>query len=437
MTIKFLHFADVHLGVENYGRIDPTTGLHTRVQDFVKCLRFVCETAIREHVDFALFAGDAYKTCDPSPTHQREFAAQIRLLNGAGIPLVMVTGNHDNPAAFGKASSIDIFGTLNIRNIHVFSKPRLFTLETKSGAVQIACLPWPTRGTLMTKDEYKDLSDDQIRSRIEGICTNAIAQFAEEVDKEVPAILVAHITAADAVYSSERLATIGKDPLLTTGTLANPAFDYVALGHIHKFQDLHSNGHPPVVYPGSIERVDFGEEKEEKGFCVVTIRDRSEGEGEDISSTLPLFSGQHSPRRQRETTYRFITTPARPFVTIRASAGEGEGIEEAVVKAIRKHDLTEAVTRVIYTVGEEQHVSLDLKEIQYALQKAFMVSSITPKVEVAPRLRRAGISEDMGLRESLSRYIENRPELEQLREVLQEYALRIEMELERELGKRE
>jgi exonuclease SbcD len=437
MTVKFLHFADVHLGVENYGRIDPTTGLHTRVQDFVRCLRFVCETAIREHVDFAVFAGDAYKTCDPSPTHQREFAAQMRLLNGAGIPLVMVTGNHDNPAAFGKASSIDIFGTLNIRNIYVLNKPKLFTLETRSGPVQIACLPWPTRGTLMAKDEYKDLSDEQMRSRIEGICTDIITRFAEQIDPEVPAILVAHITAAGAVYSSERLATIGKDPVLTTGTLAHPAFDYVALGHIHKFQDLNPNGHPPVVYAGSVERVDFGEEKEEKGFCIVTINDLSEEGREDTDNALPLFSDRHPQKRRRETTYRFLHTPARPFVTIRVSAGEGEEVGEAITKAIKKHDLNEAITRVIYTVGEGQPVSLDLKDVHHALQDAFLVSSITPKVDVTPRLRRAGIAEDMGLRESLSRYIENHPELGHLSDELQEYALRIEMELERELGKRE
>ena len=92
---------------------------------------------------------------------------------------------------------------------------------------------------------------------------------------------------------------------------------------------------------------------------------------------------------------------------------------------------------MIYTVTEEQHVSLDLKEVHQALQKAFMVSSIAPKIEATPRLRRTGVSEDMGLREALSRYIENHPELEQLKEELQDYALKVEMELERELGKRE
>ena len=112
MPIKFLHVADTHIGVENYGRLDSGTGLHTRLQDFIKSLRFAFEEALKENVDLVIFAGDAYRSCDPTPTHQREFASLIRMVSAEKIPVVMVTGNHDNPVAFGKASSVDIFGTL-------------------------------------------------------------------------------------------------------------------------------------------------------------------------------------------------------------------------------------------------------------------------------------------------------------------------------------
>ena len=112
MALTFLHFADLHLGVENYGRLDPATGLHTRIQDFAQSLSTAFDLAIEEEVDLVVFAGDAYKTCDPNPTHQREFARQLRRLQQASIPIVLIVGNHDTPAAFGKATSIDIFGAL-------------------------------------------------------------------------------------------------------------------------------------------------------------------------------------------------------------------------------------------------------------------------------------------------------------------------------------
>ena len=62
-----------------------------------------------------LFAGDAYRTADPTPTQQRQFAEALLPLIEAGIPVAMVVGNHDHPVSFGKASSVDIFGVLDGR----------------------------------------------------------------------------------------------------------------------------------------------------------------------------------------------------------------------------------------------------------------------------------------------------------------------------------
>lgn len=435
MSIRFLHIADVHIGIENYGRLDPSTGLHTRVQDFVQCLRFALDTAIRENVDLVIFAGDAYKTCDPNPTHQREFAAQIRAVTEVGIPVVMVVGNHDNPVAFGRASSVDIFDTLRIERVHVVEKPQILRLETKSGPIQIAGLPWPTRSLLMTKEEYRSLSDEEIIKRMQEICTHIIEDFADEVDPDVPAVLAAHVTAAGAVFSgSERSALIGRDPFVLTSVLANPRFDYVALGHVHRFQDLNREGRPPVVYPGSIERVDFGEENETKGFCIVCIEEKGEREEEARETSLSLFPDQPSDASvsRRRTTYRFVEVPARRFVTVDVTVKEGEDPTEVVLRGIEERDMRDAVVRVIYRVGEEQQGLLDLKRVHAALEDAFLASSIVPRVELPERVRRAEISEDLAVVDALDRYVENNPDLKPLGEELKVYAKALEEEWERQ-----
>ena len=72
--MKVLHFADSHVGVELYGRPDPATGLNTRLIDFGRALDRVADAAINEKVDLVVFAGDAYRSREPNPTHQREFA---------------------------------------------------------------------------------------------------------------------------------------------------------------------------------------------------------------------------------------------------------------------------------------------------------------------------------------------------------------------------
>ncbi len=64
---------------------------------------------------------------------------------------------------------------------------------------------------------------------------------------------------------------LGSDLVLSPSLVRDPRLDYVALGHIHKPQNLNENAHPPVIYPGSIERVDFGEVKDDKFFVIAHV----------------------------------------------------------------------------------------------------------------------------------------------------------------------
>lgn len=412
MTLRFIHFADLHLGVETYGCLDPQSGFNTRVQDFVNCLTFVVDLAVREQVDLVLFAGDAYKTCDPDPTYQREFAQQLRRLRQAGIPTVLVVGNHDTPAAFGRATALDIFSVLELDNTYVIRRPQLLRVETRHGPIQLAGLPWPTRHTLRTLDEYKDLSQEALNQQIQGICATQISEFARTLDPALPAIFTAHLAAAEATYSgSERTAVIGQDPVLLTSTLANPAFDYVALGHVHKHQDLHPQAPPSVVYAGSIERLNFGEERDPKGCCLVQIE------------TLPV--------RGRHTTWEFVPTPARPFLTIEAEISPGTTDPTAcLLAAIASYRLEDAVVRLTYPQPQLGQPPVDLARVRAALAPAFYLAGILPRLTAPTRLRRTTVDRELDLPQALDRYIDNNPGLHDQRETLQRYALQLRQELD-------
>ena len=415
MEVKFLHIADIHIGIENYGRLDTRTGLHTRLQDFVKCVRFAFEEALSQSVDLVIFSGDAYRSCDPTPTHQREFASLVRLLSRERVPLVMVTGNHDSPVAFGKASSIDIFGTLGPDEIQVVSQDKLIAVETKSGTIQVACLPWLHRSRLVTKAPFDNLTQIEVVEKLQDLGARLIDGLASQVDPRYPAVLAAHVAAADAILSgSEQTAIIGKDPVFLTSTLANPAFDYVALGHIHKFQNLNPSGFPPVVYSGSVERIDFGEENEARGAVLVTIRDRDE----------PDPSG---PRRTVE--YTFLGTPARPFRTFQIEVSEDQDPTRTILDAVTGHDLSQTVVRIIYDLHGDREDTLDLKAVKQVLSSAFLVAGIVRKPKASVRSRRADITEDMGLKDALHAYVLNRPELETIEQDMQQAAASLESEL--------
>ena len=153
--ITFFHTADLHFGVENYGRMNSEVGIHSRLLDFKKSFDECVQKAIEENIDFFLFCGDAYKTAYPTPTQQKLLMDGLFKLQKAKIPVVIIVGNHDHPLSYGKANALDVFADLPIDGFHIFSKPELFILETKNGPVQILGVPWPTRNNLIAREEHR------------------------------------------------------------------------------------------------------------------------------------------------------------------------------------------------------------------------------------------------------------------------------------------
>ena len=177
---------------------------------------------------------------------------------------------------------------------------------------------------------------------------------------------------------------IGQDVVFLHSTIARPQFCYVALGHLHRHQAL--GGWPPVVYSGSLERIDFSEEKEDKGFVVVEI---------------PDDPGEMA-------TYRFQPIAARPFLTVEVDADVPDPTAE-VLDAIARHDLTGRVVRVIIRTAESREGLLQMGEIRRALRDAFFVAGIYRDVR---RRHRARLSpeapEDLAPADALAAWLQTK-----------------------------
>ena len=404
--IKLLHFADLHLGVENYGRMDPATGLSTRLMDFLHVYDQAVDYALDNDVSLVIFAGDAYKTRDPNPTYEREFARRIQRLSTAGIPTVLVAGNHDTPSAIGRAITVEIFATLEVENVHVAKKPEVIAIETKGGPVQVVALPWITRSALLARDEYKNKNLEEINQLILDKVTNIFEGpdgLLSQLDRTVPTILAAHATVQGAIYGSERSVMLGQEVILPPSLARNPAFDYVALGHIHKHQVL--NEQPPVIYSGSIERIDFGEEREDKGFVVAEVE-------------------------RGRATWQFVKTDARPFVTIEVDAQSDDPTAE-ILEAIAGREIEDAVVRIIVHTTAEKEPLVNEGEIRRALAGAFHIAAIVKDVERKVRLRLGDQPiEEMTPRQMLERYFQVKQTSPERTELLLRHAEDIFRELE-------
>ena len=384
MSIRLLHFADLHLGMENYGRLDPARGVNGRVLDFLRCFDELIEYGLARQVDLVIFAGDAYKRRAPNPTHQRAFARRIKRLADSGVPVVLLIGNHDLPAMAQRASSVDIFRTLDVPNVIVGREEALHTVETKNGPVQVATVPYPVRQRLLARDEYRGLSLEELDRELETVVTDNIRALAQKLDPQIPAVLTAHLSISGAVYGSEQSVMLCRDAVILKSALADPAWDYVALGHVHKHQSLDEGTYPPIVYSGSIERIDFGEEGQPKGFCWVELA-------------------------RGETTWQFVETHARPFVTIRADLRESADPLAALQQAVARYDLQDAVARLIVQLRAEQEPLLRDRDARSLLSEAYFVAAIVRQVERETRVRLGDLApEEMSDRELLAKYLETR-----------------------------
>lgn len=272
-SLRILHFADAHIDMANYGRHDAASGLPARVVDFLKSLDTIIDTAVAEHVDLVLFAGDAYKDRNPSPTFQREWGRRIMRLSRAGIPTLLLVGNHDLSPAHGRAHALDSFSTLEVPFVQVLDRPallpphQLFDLP-----VQVIALPWISRSALMANLNQHNADAGQIYENMEARLIELVQTWLEQIDPALPVILTAHGSVQGAVYGGERTVMLGNDLVLPGSLVRDTRLDYVALGHIHKPQNLNEGCHPPVIYPGSIERVDFGEAGDDKFFVIARVK---------------------------------------------------------------------------------------------------------------------------------------------------------------------
>jgi exonuclease SbcD len=399
MGVRVLHLADLHLGVENYGRPDPHRGLNSRVADFLHCLDAAVERAAE--VDLALIAGDIYKTCQPTPTVQREFADRVKRLV-RHCPVFILTGNHDVPNAAERASSVDIFSTLEVPGVTVERLWGVHRIETAAGPVQIAAQAFLPESKLKATEAVKGLTIDETRQQMEDVLCSNIQGMADRIEKEtpeLPTILACHYTIRGAQLGGYPGRTLFMNEIqIPLSVVAQPAFDYVALGHIHQHQDLNHGAQPPVIYPGSIERVDFSEEREERGFVLADV----------------------SPGR---TTWQHVSTPSRPFLTIRANLVGDEPTEELLATIQRREaEIPEAIVRVVYSLADGKP-SIREAEVRAALKDAQFIAGIHREVvRREARERNVRLTTQLSPLEALQEYLGAHPDLKDREEELLAYA---------------
>jgi exonuclease SbcD len=397
--MKLLHFADAHIDMANYGRHDPETGLPLRVLDFLKSLDTIVDAAISQRVDLVIFAGDAYKDRSPAPTFQREWGKRIMRLSQAQIPTLLLVGNHDLSPAAGRAHAIQEFDTLQVPFIKVLQKPEFLTPhDLWDVPVQVIAMPWITRSGLMANLDMSGTDSTEIFSSLESRISSLVEEYIADADPALPLILTAHASVEGATFGAERMVMLGSDLVLPTSLVKDTRLDYVAMGHIHKPQDVNEGNHPPVIYPGSIERIDFGEAKDDKFYVIAEVE-----------------------RGKADVTWKKIEE-TRPFVERRAVLPSSENVTGFLKSQLPKN-LSGAIVKLTVEYPREWDALIDESALRKFAADAFEFHLVKkPKVESRVRIPEGQVISSMTPLDLLGQYFDSAKleDKEQLQKLAQE-----------------
>ncbi len=365
-SLRIAHCADLHLGASYAHGDEDKGGVNSRLVDFREAWVRSCNGMVAAKVDLVLFAGDAFRDAKPTPTEIAAFRWGLDILQGAGVPMVMITGNHDQPRQVGRTHALAVFD--EYENVIVADRPCI-VFAPGIPELPIACFPYPSRAYVSAQDpEFEKLTLDEQNAKIVELSLATLRGLAAEAEQGAGAfgsVLVGHAAITGSTIGAEQSTMFLREPVLPASELKGLPFAYQAWGHLHKAQQLA----PHIRYSGSIERCDFAEADEGKGWWEVE---------------LPVTDG--SP-------ITWHSSEPQPFVDIdleNPADGEGGLCQYPEIM------IMDAIVRVTYTATPEVAKTVDHTAIRRALMAAGAVKVHGPFAKITHTVTDSadGITED-------------------------------------------
>lgn len=362
--MRFLHTGDLHLGFETYREEN---------YDFFRPIKYSVDYAIKKGIDFFIISGDLFDKRDPSAFIQMGFAKEVKRLIDRGIEVLVITGNHDGSPNPERSIHLDIYRELELSGVRVSKRMEILNIK----GLNIITVPYPFKRNLLGREEYKEKTEGEIGVILNDKIIQGIDYLLGGANKNVPCILVAHLPLLEGQVGEEVYSSFTVDTPISVEALDRSEFSYVALGHFHKRQVLTSKrfGHP-FVYPGSIDRINFGEEIEEKGFFDVEINKDS-----GVSS------------------FSFIKNPeTRHFYSIQLN-------EDRDLDAIDWERVTSSITRVILN-NDLSDESVFKKLVDDIKSKALVFTGIEDKRAINDSIVKSSFKISISPKEAIERYLD-------------------------------
>ena len=280
VAVRGVHTGDAHIDSDVHGSLNPDTGLNRAWESNAAALASTVERAISEQVDFFIHAGDAFKNGRPSQEAVLLFAETMEPLVKAGIPLILLDGNHERllvPTAQRTATAT--VGTLLAQHgeVHVVERePRLVALNN---GIQVACLPWLSKNSILSRLGEERLDPVAGDRKVVQFALDSLDSITTQADTTAPLIMASHVTVDDVRIDSVAkgckrgsevdIAHLFAEPILPRKAIEDSPVAYAALSHIHARQRI---GHK-CYYAGAPNRLTLTDADEDKSANLITISD--------------------------------------------------------------------------------------------------------------------------------------------------------------------
>jgi len=337
-SFKLIHTADLHLGATTTLKVHGPNIDEIRRKDFHNNFAKIVDEALKENVDLFLICGDVFHKSDPSPKDFVEFSEQIGRLTEAGVKIIIIAGNHDRPRVKG--------GQNPIRGLVEAKHPSLYyiqstinepiIIESKKASIGIVPIPYiDPRVVKYINEDYDKILKEKINNILENPKMN-------NVDYK---ILMAHLIVLGAEYKNI-FYWLQDEPKIKLSDLMEEKFDYIALGHVHTPQCISKK----VYYSGSIEKVSFLEENENKSFILASFNDKG------MEVELKSLS-------------------CRPMKTLEFTISSNLNPTETLIEAIEKSNIESgALLRIMAKLDQIAWYSINMNKIEQMLIQKIKVA---------------------------------------------------------------
>ena len=242
--MKILHVADTHLGFSAY-RKATQDGINQREIDIYNAFEEFINYAIAAKPDLIIHAGDLFDNVRPNNRAITFAINQIVKLSKNKIPIIIISGNHEQPKIRETGHIFSVFDHLeNVYPIYA-SKYEKISFEIQDKKIIIHALP-----QCNSKKEFED--------ELKKLKPEKLADYN---------IFVSH----GSVTGVQEFTMNEFNELIIPAKILSRNFDYIALGHFHKYTKLAEN----AFYAGATENLTFADANEKKGFIELNFEQKN------------------------------------------------------------------------------------------------------------------------------------------------------------------